>query len=259
MNIRRTHLKYFDVLQACESPGCPICFLGQKAVKSYLDIILFESVNDPGIRDELRLSWGYCYQHAWLLPTIGVGNLPGIAVIYQDLLNLTHKTLRQGHVRRSKGLFAKLRQMFSSPKPSPETASEQESPTQASQPCPACLLRDETETLAAKVISKAFERTDAKLLQALEVSEGLCLRHLSQTLPLIRDEDARERLLTMTQTRIAALSAELGEFLRKHDYRFQHEPLGREKDSWKRALRFIVGTEEIESKNVATKSRRREE
>lgn len=47
------------------------------------------------------------------------------------------------------------------------------------------------------------------------------------------------------------LSWELGEFWRKHDYRFSHEPKGPETDSWFRAIRFFVGLRELEGSDMA--------
>jgi hypothetical protein len=37
------------------------------------------------------------------------------------------------------------------------------------------------------------------------------------------------------------LSAELNEFIRKKDHRFQHESYGPEGDSWLRAIEAVVG------------------
>jgi hypothetical protein len=47
----------------------------------------------------------------------------------------------------------------------------------------------------------------------------------------------------MRITRITEIQEDLGGFIRKHAYRFQHEPIGKEKESWKRAIHFIVGAD----------------
>ena len=52
-----------------------------------------------------------------------------------------------------------------------------------------------------------------------------------------------EKLMAITQEKIAKIQEDLGEFIRKHDYRFQHESIGEEKESWKRAIHFIVGAD----------------
>jgi hypothetical protein len=42
-----------------------------------------------------------------------------------------------------------------------------------------------------------------------------------------------------------SLSDELGEFIRKLDYRFSKEPRGSEVDSWKRVIKQFSGEREI--------------
>ncbi|MHB1652561.1 MAG: DUF6062 family protein [Desulfitobacteriaceae bacterium] len=41
--------------------------------------------------------------------------------------------------------------------------------------------------------------------------------------------------------RLTELRAELQEFIRKQDYRYSHEPLGKEKDAWKHAMYWQAG------------------
>jgi hypothetical protein len=38
-----------------------------------------------------------------------------------------------------------------------------------------------------------------------------------------------------------SLAGELGEFIRKNDYRFSAENVGKEKDSWLRAIELVSG------------------
>jgi len=40
---------------------------------------------------------------------------------------------------------------------------------------------------------------------------------------------------------MTALSTELKEYRRKHNYRYAHEPYGAEKDAWIRAIELFVG------------------
>ena len=55
------------------------------------------------------------------------------------------------------------------------------------------------------------------------------------------DHEVVELLLTLAREKLAAIQVELSEFIRKHDYRFQHEPIGDEKHSWQRAINLVVG------------------
>ena len=70
---------------------------------------------------------------------------------------------------------------------------------------------------------------------------GLCLPHLRRALGLARDQDAFNFLQESTRSRLAALEAEMDEFIRKYDHRFRKEEWGNERDSWQRAIRWIAG------------------
>jgi hypothetical protein len=43
-----------------------------------------------------------------------------------------------------------------------------------------------------------------------------------------------------------SLIAELSEFVRKNDYRFQHEPVGREGSAWLRAVDAVSGQTDLD-------------
>jgi len=76
---------YFDLLEACSEPGCPVCRISLKLARRYVDSILYEYVNDPGVRDEIRRSRGYCNEHAgWMLDVRGAGL--GIAIFQRDIV-----------------------------------------------------------------------------------------------------------------------------------------------------------------------------
>jgi DNA-binding transcriptional MerR regulator len=88
---------------------------------------------------------------------------------------------------------------------------------------------------------KALAQDDERMQAALRSSAGLCLPHLRRALALARDPAAFERLLAITQEKMAELAGELDEFIRKNDYRFSQEGFGAEGDSWRRAIAWMVG------------------
>ena len=77
----------YDLIEACQQRGCPICRLEQRAVERYLDSLFYESVNDPKLRERLRDSLGFCREHAWLAIDKRLGNALGFAIIYRDVIN----------------------------------------------------------------------------------------------------------------------------------------------------------------------------
>ena len=51
----------------------------------------------------------------------------------------------------------------------------------------------------------------------------------------------------------------MAEFIRKHDYKYIHEPRGAESDSWRRALELLAGKREVFGNQVRRMSGRSEE
>ncbi len=79
-----TPLSYFDIVDACAQPGCPLCRLSAGVVQRYPDTIVYEYVNDPALHDQLSRSLGYCNEHAWRLPDVSGGAALGVAIVYRD-------------------------------------------------------------------------------------------------------------------------------------------------------------------------------
>ena len=68
----------------------------------------------------------------------------------------------------------------------------------------------------------ALLATSAADPRALDGSEGVCLKHVRAALR--RGGPGAERVLQQTRSAIERLLAELGEVIRKEDYRFRDEP-----------------------------------
>jgi hypothetical protein len=76
---------------------------------------------------------------------------------------------------------------------------------------------------------------------AYRESSGLCLGHFRK-IAARHPHHANLRILAEIQiAKYRSLAEELGEFLRKFDYRFTQEPMGGEADSWRRAIELFVG------------------
>lgn len=201
-----------ELLEALGEAGCPICRLGQEVAKRFLDVLLYEGVNDPGLRTELRASRGMCHRHAWEMAEIQGGAL-GIAIIQRDVLNSAIKEIEGS-----------------------DNPAERLGPQRS---CPACAQEEEMERLYPSELLRSLD--DAQLGPAFAASAGLCLPHLRQALTLAKGEKRAEALLDAQRAIWQRLLGELSEFIRKNDYRFTAEGFGAEGDSWLRALAALSG------------------
>ncbi len=235
-----TPLSYHEVIEACDQPGCPICRIGTRAAERYLAGLIYDSVNDVPTRAGLRESLGFCHEHTWRTPEAGESAPLGIAFIYRDVVNTLNKRLKQVEFQ-SQGP-AIWRQLKGSVGVEGKNASVAKL-LEATAVCPACERRAQMEGLAITALVEALAQNDPRLLEKLTQSGGLCLPHLRQALDKAASQTAFDHLVNLTSAKMEALIVELDEFIRKNDYRFQHEGFNEEADSWLRAIRLVAGNE----------------
>ncbi len=209
---------YNALVEACSQPGCPICRVEHDAALRYVSGLFYEQVNDFNMRERLRASLGFCRQHAHMTVEELQGNALGIALIYQDMLKVA-----MHHLDDRKGIPGPVRK------------------------CPACEQRDLTMMRTLSEISRNIQ--DEIITGALKKSEGLCLFHLRHTLGHMRILEKRSLLISIQREIMVRLRADLGEFIRKNDYRFAKETFGPERDSWKRAVSMVSGAKIGKSEN----------
>jgi hypothetical protein len=214
---------YFELLEAFQAGGCALCRLAHKASDSYLNALLYEGVVDVPIRDELRNARGPCHRHAWQMANRR-GSVLGTAVIYRDVVNTLARALQDEAVatRRWRGNRDGLARRLA--------------PTAG---CPACALEQDAEHRSAKTLLKHL--ASAEIAAAYAAAGGLCLPHFQVVLAHAGEEPSRT-LAMWQESALCRLRDELDELIRKHDYRFQSEPISKEEAaSYKRAVAAAVG------------------
>jgi hypothetical protein len=220
------HTVYYELRDALAGSGCAICALALRSLARYFDALAYESVNDPGIRDALRASRGFCAAHGQLLREARTA--AGAAILCRDVLAAASETLEQlarpEHGRGLERLFGRNERATSDPL-APQRA------------CPACERRRAAEQIYLDTLVEHL--TDDELLPALAGSAGLCLPHLRSALRRAPDEAVFARLRSAQLAIWGRLTAELDEFLRKQDHRFAREPVGAEGDAWARAVALV--------------------
>ena len=200
---------YHEVRETLVIPHCPICTLLQASTDERLGYLFHENVNDPGVREELRSSMGYCSRHA--ADAVRCGNALGLTIISRDLLmQFLHHTKRDGYG----------------------------APTEQRTECPLCVMEREDTHLYLYALGDALRESDIRTLY--RNGFGLCLPHLEGIYGYCNEETAKW-LAMCEERKMRLLMDELGEFIRKSDYRFLGEPIGTEGNAWSRAMEKISG------------------
>jgi hypothetical protein len=228
LGIYMKHISYFNLLDALKENGCAICALIKKSVHKSMDNFLYEQVNDPGVRKEIKESFGFCNRHAWQLQKFYDGL--GLSIIYHylsgvlidkidkqmDPKTLIKRLLKDKEIRN----FQKIQNT-----------------------CMVCKEEKEVERRYIEVFIDNFEDTELKC--AFKNSFGLCLPHLLMLTKICKDAKLSTEVLKIEAVKIKSIIEELKEFERKYDYRFSKEKFGKEGDSWIRAIEKLIGKEGI--------------
>lgn len=216
---------HLNLMEALAQPGCAMCRLSLVSLKRYFDHLTFEFVNDFTIRDAIRSSWGFCAAHGEML--LEKQDALGTAIIYRDVLKEIANQLKVPANDAGSGFLARFL------KKKPEAAAGRDSD------CPACVTARQTADSYLTLLLKSFETEETK--ERFSGSSGLCVLHFERALELPGGDSADFRLAQLAIWE--RLVGELSEFIRRSDHRFQHEPMGEERDSWRRAVQLVSGIE----------------
>jgi len=224
---------FFELRAALGGQGCPLCALTLQALERYMRGVVYESVNDVRIREELRATFGLCAAHGTMLRE--ARSALGTAIIERDMLRAAASQLRQLAPGAGRGWRAAL---FG------ERPGGRDPLLAPAGPCLACHLAEKTERELADLLVQHYEELRAEF----QASPGLCRDHLRLTLalaPAATQANLRDDQLTIW----ARLEAELDEFIRKQDHNFTGETSGPESDSWSRALDLLSGSWRVTGNN----------
>ena len=195
------HRLYYDLLDAFRQEGCPLCRLGKLTVARYLDILAYENVNDPGVRDKLRAARGFCNYHAYQFLE-EVRDLLGVGIIYRDVANAVVLALPTS----SNGVLP--RPVLSILRTGSEEASEDPGLATLLRPtgvCPTCKALDEGVSDRLHAFLEHLPEPDFRA--AYEDSSGLCYPHFLEALEQVREGKQLE-LLVATQEAFLARGAQ---------------------------------------------------
>ncbi len=210
-----------------QAHGCPICHYKRMSGHGFLDSLLYESVNDFGLRQQLTQSLGFCALHSREMLLFPGAKL-GAAILEQSMLKEALRRIEVSKPASRRSLLGGRGRRGGDP-------SKHKS-------CPICLHEREAEQRA---LEELLSHWDGAWAASLEKAGGLCYNHLTQALRLSANETTSRQLKALHQRLWRALVAHLDEFIRKQDYRFRHEPIqDEEREAIQRAVRILTGEDD---------------
>jgi hypothetical protein len=207
----------YELRLASHKPGCPVCTLIHRAGTRYMEGTFNESMLDPDVRQKLVKSLGFCFNHTWQSINLKLSDALGQAILYQDLVKDAIKRIEENGQNSGSQLTNALEPVAA---------------------CPACLIEEAALERILGTITVALRNED--FVTEFKQSSGLCLPHLQRLLPKL-DRKRQATILGFQSACLENLKGELAEFIRKSDYRFRDESIGKEGDSYKRAADMIHG------------------
>ena len=227
---------FYDLHDALVLSGCPVCRLKAAYTERLLDNLLYEKVNDPGLRARIRQARGFCHEHAWGL--VRESAVLGVSIILRDVLHEVLRIMSAARFRTSPTLsFRRVQEALDLEQPRAATA-ELVAQLGPQEPCPICVYAGEMEEACLSALRDNLLDEDG-LLAAYRSSDGLCLPHFRQVLTGVDSETTFRALVDAQQAIWSRLEQQLGESIRKSDYRFSSEPVGDEAGAWRRAIAAI--------------------
>jgi hypothetical protein len=242
-------MSFYDLRDALAQPGCAVCRLKADAVDRFLDGLLWESVNDPDRRREIRQARGFCHRHAWSL--VRVSASLGVAIITRDVLQSVLAAMESATFQATSPWSIRwtpqrwLQEALDPGQPAAPSwaTAEVVARLEPQATCPACVWAEKMEGVYLSEFVGHLLGQDG-LLADYESSDGLCLPHFRQALARVRDERVFEALVSAQRSIWERLIAHLSEFIRKSDHRFQNETWGEERDAWLRAIAALAGAKD---------------
>lgn len=235
---QETSAYYHDLRQAFAQPGCPVCRLVADSADRYLDAVLWEMVLDRQTRADINEARGYCREHGWLLDRVGAAL--GTAILTRGVLKTLLDELGTSPAEDApQSAIASLRKSLG--KRPAKAADRVLVALEPEQPCPACSHLSTVEQHVIGTMLMHFDGAEG-LSEAFEASDGLCQAHFRACLAHASSPEGIRRLIAVQKAIWQRLHDELGEFIRKKDFKHKGEVFGPEKDSWLRALAAISGS-----------------
>jgi len=219
-NNKCTSKSFQELLEAFKKEGCPLCRVVSFSIDSYFESMLYEFVNDPKVRSDLRKSLGYCKKHSLQLKKIveKTYNKFGASIIFEDV---------------TKELIKKLEKLSKLP------LKELKKIIITNHNCPACIYQQSYENNYFSDILGNLDNEDFfnKFLE----SDGLCFNHLLILLKMVKNSPTRNKIIENQKSKLAKINKDLNAFVKKHDWQNKEKITLGEANAFEKALRILMG------------------
>lgn len=212
-----------DLKEALAREGCAVCRISYRAVARFLELMLYDQVNEQNVRKAVRDGLGYCNRHAWQMREMR-GSALGLTLLYRDALLQMEEQVSAAPRTDARMRLDKLRSQIA----------------RALLPRAECFGCQQQREIEGRYLSSFLNLLgDSKFVEKFAASDGLCRLHLPRAAEAAPNAAALKILWDTQHAIHQRLLAELNEFIRKNDYRFAAEGFGREGDAWIRALALM--------------------
>jgi len=213
---------FYKLLDAMKAPGCPICRRLVEENRRSIESFLYESVNDPALRDEIRKDRGFCHRHSWQLARFG--DALGSAILFRDVLSTSLQLIEDIKPATFLRKLPPIRPV--------------------SEVCLFCRLEHHFHTtLMSEMVAHISE---SELKAGWQGAAMLCVPHLRELCAALRDTDARIQIIDLHRRKYLGLCEEMARLIEKQSYDHRSEETGSEKTSWLRAIEALVGMADVE-------------
>ena len=204
---------WYELFERMQDNHCPICSLLDKMVDGVMESFLYESVNNPGLRDKIKKAHGLCYLHSKMM--MEKGDPLAHALVYSDLIIQAIDEISKKNINA----FAAY---------------------DKHDECIFCQNVNKSEAIYAKAFLSAYQD---KEFEEKYLEEGLlCMSHVK----LIHENTSKSQMnilnsiLKVTEDKCGKLVYDLSEIKRKNDYRYKDEEWTEsERKAWKKAVAVI--------------------
>jgi len=215
-----TSKSFHELLEAFKKEGCPLCRVATFSIDSYFESMLYESVNDPKVRSDLRKSLGYCIKHSIQFKKVveKTYNKFGASIIFKDI---------------TRELIKKLDKL------SRLSLKELKKNMITDNNCPACIRQQSYENNYYSELLGNLENEDFfnKFLE----SDGLCFHHLLFLLKMMKNSTTRNKIIENQKLKLSKISKNLEAFIEKHGYQNKEKITPDEANAFEKALRKMIG------------------